>query len=651
MSAASEYWSSLLRHAPLGILTDLDGTLLPFAATPEAARPTPGIAQLVRDLAQLPDTTLIIVSGRPRETLDDYFPRPRAALLVAEHGAWRGADEWESHVSVDAGAVDSLAIELRRVLARYPTAFLERKTWSLAFHFRSVPEHRKSGLLVQVASIVRPWLESHPDFERLAGAEVVEIRPRLARKGAAVAWARERLGPDARLILVGDDVTDEDMFAAASERDAPVVVTGESGRPSRARWALRSPADVLSFYRTILAVRSGGALPGDSVYPARLVSAHDSIVDNERRLLVLSNRLPELRSTDAANEGRKQSVGGLVSALRPVLERHRGIWLGWSGRTRSDAVPTDVGVDVVQGISFAWVDFPEEWQRGYYNGASNSALWPLFHSFPGRVRFSQRDWEAYRAANSAFAVVAQSLIGQETIRIDDYHLLLLGKYLRAQGFRGRIGFFQHIPFCGPDVFFLLPWAGEVLEAMLEFDLIGFHTAGYVENFLRCAAAVPGARVEGSRVGWKDRVCTVGAFPLGIIPADFQDPGDAAASEEIRRARARARGEPPGARRSTGSTTPRASRNGSTPSAGSSRCSPRGGRTCRSCRSRSLRARTFRSMRSSARWWRTPSVASTASSARPTGCPSGISIARTGARSSPSSIDLPTSGTSRRCGTG
>jgi trehalose 6-phosphate synthase len=290
---------------------------------------------------------------------------------------------------------------------------------------------------------------------------------------------------------------------------------------------------VLAFYRAIVDVRKGGAPPADSRYPAPLASVRDSIVDEERHLLVLSNRLPELRSTEAAQEGRKQSVGGLVSALRPVLERHRGIWLGWSGRTRSDAVPTDVGVDVVQGISLAWVDFPDEWQRGYYNGASNSALWPLFHSFPGRVRFEERDWEAYRAANLAFATVARALIGsEETIWVHDYHLLLLAKYLREGGFRGRIGFFQHIPFCGPDIFFLLPWASEVLEAMLGFDLVGFHTVGYVENFLRCAAAVPGAHVEGSRITWKGRVVMVGAFPLGIIPADFQDPGDAAASEEI-----------------------------------------------------------------------------------------------------------------------
>src|ERR1700722_20281060 len=86
---ANENWPSLLRHSPLGILSDLDGTLLPFASTPDAARPTAELSALVSELAGAPGVTLVIVSDRPRETLEDFFPAPRKAWLVAEHGAWR----------------------------------------------------------------------------------------------------------------------------------------------------------------------------------------------------------------------------------------------------------------------------------------------------------------------------------------------------------------------------------------------------------------------------------------------------------------------------------------------------------------------------------------------------------------------------------
>jgi trehalose 6-phosphate synthase len=227
-------------------------------------------------------------------------------------------------------------------------------------------------------------------------------------------------------------------------------------------------------------------------------------------------------------------VGGLVAALEPVLSTRKGIWVGWSGRTRTDLTgASDVVLDVVGGLALAWVDFPEAWQRHYYNGLSNSALWPLFHSFPGRVKFSHQDWLSYELANEAFAAVATKLVRPEaTIWVHDYHLLLLGKFLRARGHVGPVGIFQHVPFPGPDIFFLLPWASEVLAAMLEFDLVGFHTTDYVDNFLRCMATLPGARVEGDRVRCGGRVVRAGAFPLGIIPEEFQDSGDSAASEEI-----------------------------------------------------------------------------------------------------------------------
>jgi alpha,alpha-trehalose-phosphate synthase [UDP-forming]/trehalose-phosphatase len=528
----TDLWLPLLRHSPLAILTDLDGTILPFASTPDAARPTAELRALVEELATTPGVTLIVVSGRPRTSLDEFFPLPRSALLVAEHGAWRSANGWESTLSVDPRAVDSLQSDLARLLAKYPMALLERKTWALALHFRRVAEHRKAGLLVQAASVLGPWLEAHPDFERLAGSEVLEIRPRLAHKASAVAWARERLGAACRLVIVGDDVTDEDMFAAAGEGDAAILVSAEPPRPTRARYRLRSIEQVLAFYRAVLDLRRASSAPAASALPTT-IAPRGSSAESAYHLLVVSNRLPELRSVESSLDPRKQSVGGLVSALRPVLARRKGIWLGWSGRTRQVATPTDVELDEVGGLALAWVDFPEEWQRRYYNGLSNGALWPLFHSFPGRVKFSHADWQSYEQANDAFAAVASTLVGKgDTIWVHDYHLLLLGKDLRERGHRGRIGFFQHIPFPGPDIFFLLPWATEVLTAMLEFDLVGFHTESYVANFLRCMASLPGALVEGNRVLRGERAVTARAFPLGIIPDEFQDPGNDEASAEV-----------------------------------------------------------------------------------------------------------------------
>src|SRR5262249_2236854 len=131
------WWEELLRHTPLGILSDLDGTLLPFTSTPQGPGPSPELLALLNDLAVLPGVTITIVSGRPKDKLDQFFPPPRAFRLVAEHGAWRSARErWESLLAMNEGAVDSLVDALQRVQRRQPGTLLERKTWSVALHYR-----------------------------------------------------------------------------------------------------------------------------------------------------------------------------------------------------------------------------------------------------------------------------------------------------------------------------------------------------------------------------------------------------------------------------------------------------------------------------------------------------------------------------------
>src|SRR5947209_7700832 len=91
----TEVWMAIARHTPLGILCDLDGTLVPFASSPDEARPDEPAVQLVTDLATLPGVTVAIVSGRPKDWLESFFPGDQV-FLVAEHGALRrGAGAWE----------------------------------------------------------------------------------------------------------------------------------------------------------------------------------------------------------------------------------------------------------------------------------------------------------------------------------------------------------------------------------------------------------------------------------------------------------------------------------------------------------------------------------------------------------------------------
>ncbi|MGH7162679.1 MAG: trehalose-6-phosphate synthase, partial [Planctomycetota bacterium] len=409
-------------------------------------------------------------------------------------------------------------------------------TWSVAFHFRNIEPEEHDAAVVEVENRIALWLADHPRFEELWGTEVVEVRPARMDKGSAVPWLRDRAGAGARLMALGDDVTDEDTFLQLAAEDESVLVSTERGRATAARWLLDGPGDATGFLRWLLRVRRGEADEAAEL-PRRIerwTAARGG--DSPRcRLLVVSNRLPEVRSASDPPDGRRRGVGGLVSALEPVLRAREGVWLGWSGRTLARAGATNFGLDDTAEPKLAWVDLPEELQRHYYDGFCNSALWPLLHSFGARVRVSERDWDAYRRANDAFAAAAEPLVGRDdTVWIHDYHLFLLGKGLRERGHRGPIGLFLHVPFPGPDLWFILPWAEELFDALLSLDLVGFQTPAHVASFRQCAGEIPAAFVGDDAIEYRGARTRVGAFPIGILPEGFQGPPSASAAQAVAR---------------------------------------------------------------------------------------------------------------------
>ena len=531
--AVADHWLSLARHTPLGVICDLDGTLIPFADTPAESRVPPEVAEVLSRLNGLPGLHLVVVSGRRREDLERLLATVPGLWLAAEHGGWRRGDgAWEVAVDVRPEDVDGLAEDLLRISSTIPGTLVERKTWSVTFHYRRVPARERSAMQVAVDAAIEAWLVPARGFQRLDGHDIVEVRPTKMRKSLAVPWIQGRAGAGARLLALGDDLTDEDVFRALGVADETVLV----GRPrrSRAKWVLSSPDEAVALLDFIVRIRGGSAAPPGAL-PRRLVPVPpaSSRVRGACELLVVSNRLPDLRRpTEPGVEGKQASVGGLVSALEPALSSRRGLWLGWSGHTTSEEEPGPVQLSDDTRPALAWIDFPEKWYRCHYNGFCNRALWPLFHSFPGRAVFADEEWDFYRRVNRAFATAAGELVGTETpIWLHDYHLLLTGRALRELGHRGPLGLFLHIPFPPSDLFALLPWASEILDAMLDFDLIGFHTRGYVENFRHTVGSLSPARVSDDAIEHRARRVRVGPFPIGIMPEPFQQAGDVAAIEE------------------------------------------------------------------------------------------------------------------------
>lgn len=500
-------WLEQARHPDLTLLLDLDGTLVSFAATPEQAELDAEGASLLRELVAS-GIHVVVVSGRPQPLVERERMRLPGAWWIAEHGTWRHfGTRWEGPSAASEPVLDALVDSLRRCVHTSGVRY-ETKSTSFGVHWRLVPQPLRESTITAVELACDEWLETHRDYERLDGVEMLEIRHRSTHKGNAVREVREQR-PDSVFIALGDDDTDEDMFAALGVNDLAVWVRNGRRRASRAQFSLPDPGAVRELLWWIVdARRREGLLP---LPRFEQPSAPHAAVRSQ--LVVVSNRLPAAPTAD-----RQRQVGGLVSALEPALREHEGIWLGWSGRTRDGQPVLTVEDDVIPRR--AAFDFTPAWREHFYGGFCNRALWPLLHGFPGRVRYRDPDWQAYQDANRTFAEHAGRLVADGgTIWVHDYHLLLVARELRRAGYRGSIGLFMHVPFPHHDSFDTLPWADELFDAMRDFDLIGFHTEQWAANFRACAQNHDARR--GERRPWPH----IAVMPIGIDASAFASSHD------------------------------------------------------------------------------------------------------------------------------
>lgn len=203
---------SLMPHlSESAILLDIDGTLLDLAPTPREVWVPPGLAKTLNRLHERTQGALALVSGRSLNDIDLIFA-PEQFPVVGGHGA-------EMRVSVDSESVATHAPpmdkELKRRLAAIaklsPGILLEDKGYSLALHYRLAPHAEKA--IYEAVSLIRADLPNAP-IEVLPGKCVCEIKHSGFTKATGVLelMAHEPF-KGRRPIFIGDDVTDESVFA------------------------------------------------------------------------------------------------------------------------------------------------------------------------------------------------------------------------------------------------------------------------------------------------------------------------------------------------------------------------------------------------------------------------------------------------------
>ncbi|WP_432562273.1 trehalose-phosphatase [Kineococcus sp. SYSU DK003] len=238
------------------VALDFDGVLSPIVDDPAAARPLPEAAQALERLVATTDVAL--VSGRDLDDLRARATPPGGVVLVGGHGtqsSLEGAAGGQSLTADEQDLLQRLGAELDQIAAGRDGVHVERKPMSVVLHTRRAA--RPDAAATTEAALAGPatWTGVHA----LRGKEVVELGAVQLGKGAGLLRLRDRLSADGpaveAVLFAGDDVTDENAFAALSPDRGDVTVKvgeGETG----AAFRVDSPADVAALLGRLADLRS-----------------------------------------------------------------------------------------------------------------------------------------------------------------------------------------------------------------------------------------------------------------------------------------------------------------------------------------------------------------------------------------------------------
>jgi trehalose 6-phosphate phosphatase len=234
---------------------DYDGTLAPIVARPEQARMRRSTRTLLAEVGRR--YPCAVVSGRARDDVARLLEPLPLLSIVGNHGI-----EWENAPPrVSRPAIVRWRRQLEAACAGLEGVRIEDKTWSLAVHWRGAA--RKSAARARVLAAAMALSGARV----VLGKDVVNlVHPGAAHKGAALVEIRRRLGCDTA-IYVGDDDTDEDVFALDAPGRLLAVRVGRSRR-SHAQFYLADQARIDRLLEALLAFRPATSRPTAAGSPA-----------------------------------------------------------------------------------------------------------------------------------------------------------------------------------------------------------------------------------------------------------------------------------------------------------------------------------------------------------------------------------------------
>lgn len=229
------------------VALDFDGTLAPFTEDPADSRPLPAAREALDALAQLPRTTVAVISGRPLGFLREVVNPERSMVLSGSHGAELdltalpelAEDAGQGiHLSTEQASLLDQAVRLTHELVRrYPGSHAEVKPAGVAFHTRPMSNARAAE---QALAEMTEHYRGLPGLRITPGQQVVECSVLSATKADGLGFIQAASGPSVT-VFAGDDVTDEDAMRLLTARDVGIKV---GDKESAAAWRVTDPQEL-----------------------------------------------------------------------------------------------------------------------------------------------------------------------------------------------------------------------------------------------------------------------------------------------------------------------------------------------------------------------------------------------------------------------
>ena len=236
-----------LRKGVPAVLLDYDGTLTPIVREPSLAVLSGEMREVLYRLAKV--CLVAVVSGRDLRNVRQMVGLDNLAY-IGSHGFEMALPDGTVHVQERGGyflpALDAAEADLRTAIEGAKGAWVERKRFAIALHYREVA----AGDVPELARRLDAVAVRYPDLRRTGGKKVFELRPNLEwGKGKAVHALLEMLHVDASRVVplfIGDDVTDEDAFRAIGDSGVTILVS-DRDQATAARFVLNDVPEVRSF--------------------------------------------------------------------------------------------------------------------------------------------------------------------------------------------------------------------------------------------------------------------------------------------------------------------------------------------------------------------------------------------------------------------